>query len=710
MDCRIRKLIVRSRSHEAVSQIVQTLENALRTACFSSLPPNALVLVRSLRLPIPKGPLAFVATARNLEDAGRTLAAQAVPATSPLAGRSPVVWFRDALEPMALLAVRLAEGRPAQEWFWKGAVPGWNPGWQRRDLPLLMKGAGRNPMPRAATARIAASLLGARRMETFLDVLTVHDAEELLRLFGLVKSAVREKLGLAKDAGLIRWLSGLDAETRRIVQARMDLWGPEDPRTVWLLALIFWLQNPPYGESLITRDTGRPQPSTVKDVSAGASPVASLREASDEHPPRADSPGTGGPPSPGEPLGAGRGIPLGAIKDERIRSRPTRQPLPHAPVASVTLSAEHLLDAGHAGGTTDGFPRSKGRTTAYHAPTPPPEGQELGKDTEHSAGAALRKTPSGVPSGCVVQGKAESGMNVRGKAAAAAPPIERRGNPSPTHSTGPLRERFGKNEAGKPSSHSAGRPDPRDDAAPEEERKGHSPPPRSPREGARPTRLRKSLMKEEPSAASPWCRHGTFSEPVRSVPWMPWKQDGRWSAHGGFLFLLGLFRHLHIQDHCRRPLGSGDTVGGALLHFLARTLGLPPDDPHWDLLKPEVVAQDGTPADFFSEPPSAWVEILAGKTGPLQRGKLQTLRAEPEWMENWFRAVRYVAGLFLKRRGGLSLRRLVERPGWILLTPTHADIFFRLDQTDVRIRRLGLDVDPGWIPWLTRVVAFHYLD
>jgi hypothetical protein len=24
------------------------------------------------------------------------------------------------------------------------------------------------------------------------------------------------------------------------------------------------------------------------------------------------------------------------------------------------------------------------------------------------------------------------------------------------------------------------------------------------------------------------------------------------------------------------------------------------------------------------------------------------------------------------------------------------------------VRRLGLDIDPGWLPWFGRVVAFHY--
>jgi hypothetical protein len=51
---------------------------------------------------------------------------------------------------------------------------------------------------------------------------------------------------------------------------------------------------------------------------------------------------------------------------------------------------------------------------------------------------------------------------------------------------------------------------------------------------------------------------------------------------------------------------------------------------------------------------------------------------------------------------------LVVRPAAIGLTATHADVFFRLNDADVRVRRAGLDFDPGWLPWYGRAVSFHY--
>lgn len=71
---------------------------------------------------------------------------------------------------------------------------------------------------------------------------------------------------------------------------------------------------------------------------------------------------------------------------------------------------------------------------------------------------------------------------------------------------------------------------------------------------------------------------------------------------------------------------------------------------------------------------------------------------------------RWVGGLqrWLRQGAHIGLATLVRRPGWITLTPLHIDIFFRLADADLRLRRLGLDIDPGWLSWFGRVVAYHY--
>ena len=62
----------------------------------------------------------------------------------------------------------------------------------------------------------------------------------------------------------------------------------------------------------------------------------------------------------------------------------------------------------------------------------------------------------------------------------------------------------------------------------------------------------------------------------------------------------------------------------------------------------------------------------------------------------------------LRRQLGIGLASLVLRPAQLAATRSHIDVFFALNATDLRVRRHGLDVNPGWLPWFGRVVAFHF--
>ena len=63
---------------------------------------------------------------------------------------------------------------------------------------------------------------------------------------------------------------------------------------------------------------------------------------------------------------------------------------------------------------------------------------------------------------------------------------------------------------------------------------------------------------------------------------------------------------------------------------------------------------------------------------------------------------------YLQRMSAISLRTLIERPGLIAVTRTHIDLQFSLSQMEFNIRRGGLDIDPGWVGWLGRVMQIHY--
>ncbi|GGM96432.1 hypothetical protein [Streptomyces fuscichromogenes] len=60
----------------------------------------------------------------------------------------------------------------------------------------------------------------------------------------------------------------------------------------------------------------------------------------------------------------------------------------------------------------------------------------------------------------------------------------------------------------------------------------------------------------------------------------------------------------------------------------------------------------------------------------------------------------------------LDRRRLTPevfaRPGTVVIGRTHVDVLLGLHQIDLAARSSGLDQDPGWVPALGRIIAFHY--
>jgi hypothetical protein len=55
-----------------------------------------------------------------------------------------------------------------------------------------------------------------------------------------------------------------------------------------------------------------------------------------------------------------------------------------------------------------------------------------------------------------------------------------------------------------------------------------------------------------------------------------------------------------------------------------------------------------------------------------------------------------------------AIAHYLQEPATLYLTRTHVDVVFRLDQIRLDVRLAGLDRDPGWVPELARVLAFHY--
>ena len=54
------------------------------------------------------------------------------------------------------------------------------------------------------------------------------------------------------------------------------------------------------------------------------------------------------------------------------------------------------------------------------------------------------------------------------------------------------------------------------------------------------------------------------------------------------------------------------------------------------------------------------------------------------------------------------MRALAARRGTVLFAPAWIEIVLALDEVDVDVRVAGLDLDPGWVPWLGCVLRYRY--
>jgi len=64
---------------------------------------------------------------------------------------------------------------------------------------------------------------------------------------------------------------------------------------------------------------------------------------------------------------------------------------------------------------------------------------------------------------------------------------------------------------------------------------------------------------------------------------------------------------------------------------------------------------------------------------------------------------------YCRDAAAMELGELICRPAYIATTKTHLDVTFPFSQLDIRVRMAGLDINPGWVPWLGRVFQFHYV-
>jgi len=143
------------------------------------------------------------------------------------------------------------------------------------------------------------------------------------------------------------------------------------------------------------------------------------------------------------------------------------------------------------------------------------------------------------------------------------------------------------------------------------------------------------------------------------------------SRAAGVLLAIGALDRLGLGA---RLAADGDAAlagfGRALLCHIASRARTPPDDPLFAIL-------DAPTPDSFAAALHSW-----------RRG-----------LDGW-----------LRRRARVRLAELAGRRGWLLRAGSELHVRLPLSAAELRLRRLALDVDPGWVPWLGLIVRYHFSD
>ncbi|MFC5768924.1 hypothetical protein [Thauera sinica] len=169
------------------------------------------------------------------------------------------------------------------------------------------------------------------------------------------------------------------------------------------------------------------------------------------------------------------------------------------------------------------------------------------------------------------------------------------------------------------------------------------------------------------------------------------------TSAAGLLFLLRVMESLCLPEWLAADAAWASVqLPARIFGRVLRRLRVDDGDPAWLLAAFDpAVALPAVPFRISGE--GQWAMLAAAG---MRAAQARTV--EDAWLNACRRRLRMGARI--------GLADLVRRPGLLAITATHADVWMAIGQTDLRIRRAGLDLDPGWVPWLGRVVHFHYGD
>lgn len=664
---RVKRLWLSAPTDSSLRRAQILVEDALRTASLSGAGGGRVFVVRSLKLGGISSHQSSAGLALVIEQAFYKLGCQAVHAEEPSASTCPVVYFKDEIEPYVCLALRLARGLSAAAWFWPLAVPFWRPQMARDEALRSLLGATLHTQAGVAAAvELVRGLFEYEAIEPLLSALRWHDGPALLQTCGwtpasLPLSFVEFTRSESVSQTPSRWEAPLATWIMR--------WGADDGRSNWLAATAIAADKPARlldpRLMLIARHLIKLTTQSLQQPRAAEQNNLAETKAN----PQTRAPRSG---------------PEGAVKETRLAETKAHlqttaaQPSPEDAVEEARL-AESLRTTAQLSGP-EALEETKANPEAA-APT-------LGAEREaRRADAPLTAKQSAIPSWVV----------------------------SPTDARAYLEDRrLLENPGSRALDRDAFRLNSFPLASIREVRRAAS-----------------NFSEDRQTAVEP--KHpGEFSRPT---------------DYAGLFFLIAILSKLGFSEMLEaNPHLIEYNLPERFLSFVGERLGIPDDDPAISFLGAVGQrAEVSSVCEFIA--PSIWVNSLC-RRGPfvvcrardkplartlcdssekltlaLWRGRApegvraligeaplkRSLSLQSEdlqvLLESWLVAARR----WCRRFAHVGLCDLVCRAGRVSQTRTHIDVLFEHRDADVRVRKAGLDLNPGWVAWLGHVVTFYYV-
>jgi hypothetical protein len=193
-----------------------------------------------------------------------------------------------------------------------------------------------------------------------------------------------------------------------------------------------------------------------------------------------------------------------------------------------------------------------------------------------------------------------------------------------------------------------------------------------------------------------------------------WPATGILTRIGGLFYLINIMQRLDIPGCYEADWGLAAQVGGwGALELLARGL-LGPDqahlaaDPVWAALAAiDSRAEGELPGERYSvsgeQHPVSGEQLVAS---PLLAGLNPALGG---WLTVALPPVRAYLQQVLQLSNPAEIGpRLLLVNGRLYVSATHIDLVMGLEAIALPVRLAGLDINPGWVPTLGRVIQFHF--